>query len=56
MKLFVMHFFRIVTLSPLGPNILLGILFSVTLSLCCSHNLRDQVSHPYKTAGKITAS
>jgi hypothetical protein len=31
----------------LGPNILLNTLFSNTL------NVSDQVSHPYKTTGKI---
>jgi hypothetical protein len=34
---------------PLGPNILLSTLFPNTLSLCSSLNVRDQVSHPYKT-------
>jgi hypothetical protein len=43
MKLFIM----------LGPNILLSTLFSDTLNLCSSLNVRDQVSHPYKTTGKI---
>ena len=42
-----------VTLSLLGPNILLSTLFSNTLSLCSSLNVSDQVSHPYKTTGKI---
>jgi len=37
----------LVTLSLLGPNILLNTLFSSTL------NVSDQVSHPYKTTGKI---
>jgi hypothetical protein len=37
----------------LGPNILLSVLFSNTLNLCSSLNLRDQVSLPYKTTGKI---
>ena len=32
--------------SLLGPNILLSILFSNTLSLRCSLNVSDQVSHP----------
>jgi hypothetical protein len=32
-----------------GPNILLSTLFSNTLSLCSSLNVRDQVSHPYRT-------
>ncbi|PNF23232.1 hypothetical protein B7P43_G01124, partial [Cryptotermes secundus] len=34
------------------PNIL-NTLFSNTLSLCSSLNVRDQVSHPYRTTGKI---
>ena len=42
-----------VTPSLLGPNILLNTLFSNTLSLCSSLNVSDQVSHPYKTTGKI---
>jgi hypothetical protein len=33
-----------VTSSLFGPN---------TLSLCSSLNIRDQVSHPYRTTGKI---
>jgi hypothetical protein len=41
------------TSSPLGQNILLRTLFSKTLSLCSSFNARDQVSHPYKTTGRI---
>ena len=43
-----------VTSTLLGPNILLNTLFSNTLSLCSSLNVSDQVSHPYKTTGKIT--
>jgi hypothetical protein len=35
------------------PDILLNTLFSNTLSLCSSLNLRDQVSRPCRTAGKI---
>ena len=42
-----------ITLSLWGPNILLNTLFSNTLSLRCALNVSDQVSHPYKTAGKI---
>ena len=38
-----------VTSSHLGPNILLSILFSYTLSLRSSLNVGDQVSHPYKS-------
>jgi hypothetical protein len=41
-----------VTSSLLGPNILLSILFS-NLSLCSSLSVRDQVSHPFQTTGKI---
>jgi hypothetical protein len=33
---------------------LLSTLFSNTLSLCASLNVREQVSHPYRTTGKIT--
>ena len=42
-----------VTSSLLGPNILLSTPFSLTLSLRASLNVSDQVSHPYKTIGKI---
>jgi hypothetical protein len=42
-----------VTSSFLGPNIPLSTLFSNTLSLRSSLNVSDQVSHPYKTTGKI---
>jgi hypothetical protein len=38
-----------VTLSLLRTNNLLSTLFSNTLSLCFSLNVRDQVSHPYRT-------
>jgi hypothetical protein len=39
--------------SLLGPNIL-NTLFSETLSSCSSFKMRDQVSHPYSTTGRIT--
>jgi len=42
-----------ITSSPLGPNILLSILFSNTLYLCSYIKVRVQVSHPYKTTGKV---
>jgi hypothetical protein len=42
-----------VTSSLLGPNILLTTLFTNTLSLYSSLNVRDEVSHPYKTTGRI---
>jgi hypothetical protein len=37
-----------------GPNILLSALFRNTLSLCSAFNVRDRVSHPYRTTGNIT--
>jgi hypothetical protein len=42
-----------ITSSLFIPNIFLGTLFSHTLSLCSFYNVRDQVSHPYRTTGKI---
>jgi hypothetical protein len=42
-----------VTSSLFGPNILLSTLFSNTLSLFSSLNVRGQVSYPYRTTGKI---
>jgi hypothetical protein len=39
--------------SLFGLNILVNTLFSNTLSLRSSLNVRDQVSHPYRTRGKI---
>ena len=43
-----------VTSSLLGPNNLLSTLFSNTLNLHSSLSVSDQVSHPYKTIGKVT--
>jgi hypothetical protein len=42
-----------VTSTLSGPNIFLGILFSHTLSLCSSLDVREQASNPYTTAGTI---
>jgi hypothetical protein len=42
-----------VTSSLFSSNILLSTLFSNTLSICYSLRVRDQVSHPYRTTGKI---
>jgi hypothetical protein len=54
MKLLNMLFlYSPVTLSLLGLNIPLSALFSNNLSLHSSLNVGDQVSHPYKTTGKI---
>jgi hypothetical protein len=56
-KFLIMQFLQPpVTSSLFGPNILLSTLFSNTLSLCSSLNVRDQVSHPYRTTGKILVS
>jgi hypothetical protein len=43
-----------VTSFLLGPNIFLSTLFSNTFSLFSSLNVRDRVSHPYKTTGNFT--
>ena len=42
-----------VTLSLLGPNILLNTMFSNTLSFLSSRSVNDQVSHPYKQQAKL---
>jgi hypothetical protein len=42
-----------VSSSLFGPNIFLNALFSNTLSLCFSLNVRYQVSHPYRTRGQV---
>ena len=41
------------TSSLLSPNIFFSTFFSNILSLRSSFNVSDQVSHPYKTIGKI---
>jgi hypothetical protein len=41
-----------VTSSLFGPNILHSTQLSNTVSLCSSLNVKDQVSHPYRTKGK----
>jgi len=45
--------FSIPIIIPLGPNIRLRILFSNTLSLYSSLNVRDHFSQPYSTTGYI---
>jgi hypothetical protein len=58
MKLLIMHSF----LQPPVTSSLFGQIFSSvlcfpnTLSLCSSLNIRDLVSHPYRTTGKIVVS
>jgi hypothetical protein len=39
--------------SLIGQDILLSTLFSSTLGLCSSLNVRDQGSYSYRTTGKI---
>jgi hypothetical protein len=46
-------FLQPITSFPFGRNILLSTLFSNTVSLCFSLNVRYKVSHSYKTAGNI---
>jgi hypothetical protein len=41
------------TYSLLGPNILLSTLFSDTLNLFSSFSVSDEVSHLWKTVGKL---
>jgi hypothetical protein len=42
-----------ITPSLFSPNILLSTLFSNTLSLCFSLNVRNEDSHPYRSTGKL---
>jgi hypothetical protein len=54
MKLLVMQLLHPpITPSLFGPNILLNTLFSNILGLCSSLNVRDHVSHTYRTTDKI---
>ena len=53
-KLLIMLFSPLLFTSLLlGSNIFLSTLFLNTLSLRSSLNVNDQVSHPYKTTGRI---
>jgi hypothetical protein len=54
MKLLILQFSHTSSYSSFFvPNILLSTLFSNSLSVCSSLNVRDQIWHPYKTTGKI---
>jgi hypothetical protein len=54
MKLLIMHFLQPpITSSFFSPNILLNTLFSNALSLCSSHNVRDQGSQTYRITDRI---
>jgi hypothetical protein len=54
-KLLVMQFSPLSRhLIPLRSKFLLSTLFSNTLSLCSSLNIRYQVSHPYRTAWHVS--
>jgi hypothetical protein len=48
------HYEPPLTSSPFGPNIIISTLFSITLSLCSSLNVKDQLSHPYITTDKYS--
>jgi hypothetical protein len=43
------HYAVFSTFRPLSPNIFFRTLFSYTRNQFLSINLRDQISHPYKT-------
>ena len=45
-SLFCSFLYSLLISTLLGPNILLNILFSNTLSLIPSHNMSEQISHP----------
>jgi hypothetical protein len=49
-------FFTSSLLSPNSTSILLKTLFSITLSLCSSLNVKERFSHSYRTKGKIMYS
>jgi hypothetical protein len=54
MKFLIMQFsLTSYSVTPLRSKYLLCNVLSWTLSLCSSLNISDQVSHPYKTTGKI---
>jgi hypothetical protein len=54
-KLLIIQFLQTpLTSHLLNTNILLSTLFSNTISLCSSLNVRDEVLHPYRNTGKIT--
>lgn len=54
MKLLSVKIFCILLLFSPCPEIFFGVLFLNALNLCLSLKVRDQISHPYKTRGKIT--
>jgi hypothetical protein len=54
MKILIIHLSPVPVSPPLlCTNILFSTLLSNTFGLCSSLNVRDQVSHPYTTTGKI---
>jgi hypothetical protein len=44
-----------ITFSLLDPTLFLSTLFLNTLSICTTLHVKDQISHTYKTTGKIIA-
>jgi len=55
MELIMQSFQLPATSSLLGPNILPSTLLSNTLNLCSPLSVIQELSHPYKTTGKIIA-
>jgi hypothetical protein len=54
MKLLITQFSPTYIISSLfSPDVLLSILFLDAFSLCFPLNVRCQVSHPWKTTGRI---
>jgi len=50
------HIIKLVTMQSNAPPVISSLIFSNILSTLCLHSSlsgRDQVSHPYKTTGKI---
>jgi hypothetical protein len=54
MKFIIMQFSSWSIFIAFSSRYLPNTLFSKILSLCSSFKVRDQVSHPYDTTGKIT--
>jgi len=56
MKLVIVKFYASFLCFNLGPNIILNTVFTNTLGLCYSLNLRDHISHPCKIYRKLIYS
>jgi hypothetical protein len=53
MKLLCSFLQPLISYFLLDANILFSILFSNSFNLCFPLNVRDQISQPYKTTGKV---